>query len=511
MFKNLKIRTKIALSFGSLIGILILLVVITFVQINSYAFYTNRIINLRLPTVLNTNQMINGVNHSLAALRGWMLLGKEKFKKERDAAWNDEIDITLAEMEKVSKNWTNPKNIHRFDQVKLLFEDFRKYQTQVMNILKSGNDVGNLQKMNLAKKILGSKAAPTAFEIKEILKAMADDQKGLANKDSEASQKQQTIMETLLLIITIISIILAVIITIVLVRAITGRLSTAITLFGKMGEGDFSSAVDISSKDEVGQLLISLDAMQNKLSETIHRVLLNTENLTQASNQVNATAQTLSQGSSEQAASVEETSSALEQILATITQNTENANNTEILAEETNKDATEGGAAVLRTVKSMKNISETIAVIGEISYQTNLLALNAAIEAARAGEAGKGFAVVASEVRKLAERSQTAADEIIKLSGTSVEEAEATGKLIGNVIPKINKTSSLVQEVSAASKQQEAGVLQINQTIDQLSQVTQTNASASEELAATSEELNASALELKKEMGFFKVKAVTGK
>jgi methyl-accepting chemotaxis protein len=153
----------------------------------------------------------------------------------------------------------------------------------------------------------------------------------------------------------------------------------------------------------------------------------------------------------------------------------------------------------------MKEIAGKISIIEEIARQTNLLALNAAIEAARAGEHGKGFAVVAAEVRKLAERSQKAAGEIGELSTHSVSIAEKAGSMLTLMVPDIQRTAELVQEITASSKEQDAGAEQVNQAIQQLDQVIQQNASAAEEMASTSEELSSQAEQLQETIGFFKV------
>ncbi len=215
-----------------------------------------------------------------------------------------------------------------------------------------------------------------------------------------------------------------------------------------------------------------------------------------ASRQMSAGSEELSQGATEQASSVEEASSSMEQMASNIRQNADNAQQTEKIAVKSAGDAREGGKAVTETVNAMKEIAEKISIIEEIARQTNLLALNAAIEAARAGEHGKGFAVVAAEVRKLAERSQTAAAEISELSGTSVEVAEKAGEMLEKLVPDIQKTAELVQEISAASNEQNTGAEQINKAIQQLDQVIQQNAGASEELASTSEELSSQAEQL---------------
>jgi methyl-accepting chemotaxis protein len=169
------------------------------------------------------------------------------------------------------------------------------------------------------------------------------------------------------------------------------------------------------------------------------------------------------------------------------------------------RDAEESGRAVKETVEAMGSIAQKISIIEEIAYQTNLLALNAAIEAARAGEHGKGFAVVATEVRKLAERSQTAAREISGLATSSVKVATRSGELLGALVPSIRKTADLVQEVVAASAEQSGGVTQMSKAMQHVDQVTQRNASASEELASTAEELSAQAEALLQLVSFFRV------
>ena len=190
---------------------------------------------------------------------------------------------------------------------------------------------------------------------------------------------------------------------------------------------------------------------------------------------------------------------------ANIRQNADNAMQTEKIAVQASGDAQEGGDAVNQTVTAMKEIAGKITIIEEIARQTNLLALNAAIEAARAGEQGKGFAVVAAEVRKLAERSQKAAGEINELSTNSVEVAEKAGTVLNTLVPNIQKTAELVQEISASSREQDAGADQIAKSIQQLDAVIQQNASASEEMASTSEELSGQSEQLAEMISFFAV------
>lgn len=339
---------------------------------------------------------------------------------------------------------------------------------------------------------------------------------------------------------------IAIAISLFIARSITRPLSTAVSLLDKVALGDLTSKADVTSTDELGQMTTAMNLMvdnlratagvaskiaegdltvqtkvlsdKDMLGQSLSRMLDNLRatvndittaagNVASGSQEMSATAEQLSKGASKQASAAEESTAAMEQIAASIQQNADNARQTNKLASQAAEDTRSGGEAVTRTVGAMKEIAEKINIIEEIARKTDLLALNAAVEAARAGEHGKGFAVVASEVRKLAERSQTAAADISRLTAQGVTLADGAGHLLSKLVPDIRKTAELVQEISAASGEQTTGADQVNKAMQQLDQVIQQNSAASEEMAATAEELASQAELLQTTIAFFKTES----
>jgi methyl-accepting chemotaxis protein len=279
-------------------------------------------------------------------------------------------------------------------------------------------------------------------------------------------------------------------------------LSGAAHVAAQISQGDLTvNAKALSEKDVLGQALVRMLA---NLRKTVSEVALAAGNVTTGSDEMASGSQQLSQGASEQAAAAEESTSAMEEMASSIQQNADNARTTDKLASKAAQDAHASGEAVVRTVEAMKQVADKIGIIEEIARKTDLLALNAAVEAARAGEHGKGFAVVASEVRKLAERSQTAAAEISRLTVDGVQTAEGAGQLLTRLVPDIQKTAELVREIAAASAEQSTGATQVNKAIQQLDQVIQQNSAAAEEMASTAQELSSQAVVLQSTVGFFR-------
>jgi len=287
------------------------------------------------------------------------------------------------------------------------------------------------------------------------------------------------------------------------INLMTSNLRATASIADKIANGDLNvKPKPLSDKDMLG---IALETMVERLRGVVADALSASVNVSTGSQELSASSEQVSQGATEQAAAAEEASASMEEMAANIKQNADNAAQTEKIARQSAKDAEASGEAVNRAVGAMRTIAEKIGIVQEIARQTDLLALNAAVEAARAGEHGKGFAVVASEVRKLAERSQSAAAEIGSMSTETVKAAQDAGEMLGRLVPDIRKTAELVSEISAACREQDIGAAQINQAIQQLDKVTQQNSSASEEMAATSEELAAQSEELQTSIAFFKV------
>jgi methyl-accepting chemotaxis protein len=268
-----------------------------------------------------------------------------------------------------------------------------------------------------------------------------------------------------------------------------------------VANGDLT--VDLKKRSDKDLLMQSLNDMVKSTSKIISEFQTAAQNISTSSQQMSSTSQQMSQGASEQASSAEEVSSSMEEMVANIMQNTENARQTEKIAVDAADGINKMAVASKQTLDNIKEIADKVSIIGEIARQTNILALNAAVEAARAGEHGRGFAVVAAEVRKLAERSQASAVEIERLTKNSVRITEDAGKMMELIVPEIGKTSKLVQEISAASMEQNSGADQVNNAIQQLNHITQQNAAASEEMATSSEELAGQAEQLMQMISFF--------
>ena len=624
---NLKLGTKLALIFALILAVTSSAFLYNISNAKKGLTTTNRVVDLRVPTARNSLMMLNGINHALSALRGWMILGKDKFKQERQYAWEQEIDLPYAFLQEKSNNWTNPENVKRLERVGELLAEFRIEQQKIEDIaqtrgnvpavkllfdeaapraaimvksitrlidiettlgsgkqrkqllgmmadvrgttglglanirayLLSGDDKfrkkfdGIWQKnqrrftdlskqqglfnaeqkiafkalnaarsefvplpaqmftlrggkdWNLANHWLGTKAAPIGVELVSILQEMSANQRQLLRQDVDANStlQQQNIATSWVLLIA--SIVVSAILGTLFVLSINRRLKENVAFASQLEQGNFTAKIKQTSDDELGQLAKSMGSLQEQLNRVIGNAKENTESMNTAAKEIASTSQAIAQAASEQAASVEQTSAAIEQMAASIAQNNENAGNTNTIANQSVEAAQHGGEAVTETVTAMNQIADKVSIIEDIAYQTNILALNASIEAARAGSHGRGFAVVAEEVRKLAERSGSAAQEINNLTVNSVEIATQGGSLISKIIPQIQQTAELVQEISAASNEQTTGTDQISQAMTQLDQTTQQNAAASEQLAATAEEIGNQAQSLMQQMSFFKV------
>lgn len=322
--------------------------------------------------------------------------------------------------------------------------------------------------------------------------------------ESEIMDPKRKLINTILIICAIIAVIMMPVLYII-GQSLSRPLKKEVEYAKKLANGELDATIDIHQKDEIGVLADALRTIASTTKKVITSVIDATNNLADASYQLSSSSQNLSSGASEQASSIEQVSASMEEMASNIQQNADNANQTEEITNAVSTQVSQGSDIVLSSVASMEKIANKISIISDIAFQTNILALNASVEAARAGEYGKGFGVVATEVGKLADKTKNAASEIDEISKASVEIAGKTKELMGQLVPSIQNSSMLVQEISAASKEQRDAADQINNAIQILNDVSQQNAASAEEMATNSEELSSQAEQLVNVISHFKI------
>ena len=533
--KNLKVGARLGLGFAMVLTLMVVMTLFSFNALREVDGAAEQVVNESLPFTLQADEMMVMVRNMQQLITDASLTGEREPMAEAEKLIR-EFDGDLGKFEQMFREENDRTGLAQVDKVHVAIDEFWDTgQRMVVAYTQQGQDAGNLVMLEFDE---DAGALIEAFEVLQQQQVSEIQTEGANILNASEGMKRS------MLLLSVVAIVLGVGVAFVITRGIVKPLEKAVLAADSLAVGDLSVRLSAESRDEVGQLLLAMEKMvastrevtglakevaggnltvdvtprSNKdelliafqemvqqLSEVCGTIQGAAGQVTAGSQALSASSEELSQGATEQAASAEEASSSIEEMTANIRQNADNAKETEKIALKGADDAQQGGQAVQDTVAAMKSIADKIMIIEEIARQTNLLALNAAIEAARAGEQGKGFAVVAAEVRKLAERSQTAAAEISELSVSSVEVAENAGVLLEAMVPNIQRTAELVQEIAAASMEQDAGAEQISRAIQQLDSVIQANASSSEEMASTSEELSSQSEQMQDAISYFTV------
>jgi len=433
-------------------------------------------------------QLLNA--HSQLRISAWMFISNPADNKgvvnaSAIASVEENVQRCVDVLEKAKHRYTGTTQQQVINSA---IEGYQNYQGVLDNYVDVINKQGNYLKT------MQKEGALVAAVCDEIIANVFD-------LEAEIIKSSNRMIVIFLIVAVLIAIVVSRALSISIIRPLRKGVDLAIAL----SKGELFHKIDIQGKNEIGQLGSAMQQMNLKLREVVGDILNGSEQLELASSQVNNASQEMSQGANEQAASLEEVSSTMEEMVTNIEQSTHNTRHSVTQSNEAYHEIEEAGTGSSKAVQATKRIAERIQVITDIAMQTNILALNAAVEAARAGEHGRGFSVVAQEVRKLAERSQTAANEIVELAEDSQYWAQKANVQLNGVLPLIQDSNRLMKEIAAATNEQGEGVNQINESVQHLNTTTQQNASASEELAANAEELNTQSTQLIKLVGYFKL------
>jgi len=515
--KNLKIGTRLALSYAAVLALMIILIVVTLARMSDINAATDRLVNTSMKNQRNVAEWakIIEVNSTLVEMV-YRTDDLEEVKgiNARMAA----ASLRSTELQaQVKAGLRNPKSQAQFDEVSAARVPYIAARKALLDAKTAGDNAG-------AKQIFDTRMHPTSLAYTaSVNKLAAAQQKSAENFVAEATAAYETARMTLIGLGTL-AVLLGVGFGIFITRSIVRPIQDAVAIADRVSSGDLGSQFTVSSRDETGQLMTALQKMNDNLLGIVSQVRVGTDTIATASAEMAAGNQDLSRRTEQQAGSLEETASSMEELTSTVRQNAENARRANTMASEAAGIAAEGGAVIAQVVGTMSEINassrkivDIISVIDSIAFQTNILALNAAVEAARAGEQGRGFAVVASEVRNLAHRSAAAAKEIKGLIDDSVQTVEAgtslvdnAGATMENIVQSISRVTGIMGEISHASDEQSAGIEQVNEAINEMDQVTQQNAALVEQAAAAAESMQEQAAHLADVVSVFKTGANAG-
>ncbi|WP_342777926.1 methyl-accepting chemotaxis protein [Paraburkholderia guartelaensis] len=478
-FKNIKIGMRLGASFGLVLTLMVMLIVVGLNRLTSIGDI-NDDINHKRWAKADAAQTVNAMTRANARRTMELFIASDK---DKVASINQEIAVnrktTEEALETLDQLVKSPEGRAMLAQIKESHAAYRASFSKVAQLL--GQD-----KRDEAASTMRSETLPLLDVLQEHITALVDFQKKLVEEGGAQARQDVDSARNVMVGLGIAALLIGIGLAYAVTRSITEPLRDAVRIAQTVAAGDLTSRILVQSNDEAGQLLQSLKDMNERLKQIVGEVRLGTDTIATASSQIAGGNLDLSFRTEEQAASLEETAASMEELTSTVRQNADNAKRATVLASTASEFARRGGEVVGRVVDTMHGISESsakvaeiISVIEGIAFQTNILALNAAVEAARAGEQGRGFAVVAGEVRTLAQRSAAAANEIKELIGESVTRVDSGSKLveeagstIGEVVQSVKRVTDIMGEIASASEAQSAGIEQVNTAVTQMDEVT---------------------------------------